>query len=624
MQNIAIIGIVILIIAVVGGVFYFTSNHQPLAPTTVTTTALPTVPATTSIFAATSIKTTTSVQTTSVSTVTTTVQPHSNNLQVPWQSSNGNYTAVNQTYCTSGANQLHLDLYANAPLNYSSVKNGLRPIAVFVHGGGLTSGDKAQIASDSAVFPVIINDLISNGFIVASVNYNLAPAYKYPNQTDDVLCAMRFLRYYAQSFDGNSSQIAIFGDSSGGQLVSTDGVTNGTAAWENKEGLKIYGATNLTAAQLLSISTKPQVVGDFYGSVNNTIPFGMTQQQAQQYDPQGYQNLVTVYNYNSTLMYEASPIQYVTAGEPPFLIFQGNNDTMVPASMSQAFYNSLKAAGDNATLIIVNNSGHRFVPTPSGSQIHPGIGYIANYTVAFFKKIFPRTATSATTPTNQSSSQSTSTPQTQNPAYIVVADPVNISQVSQISKFRSCEGHDYSGYDVQGFQETQRSMKHYFTPKPQFAGSTSQIQEFAPFNGTIESIVNEQTPVGKQVWIGYTSTGPQGGYPPLGVWNAVFFHLNPLPGITAGSHVTAGQLIGYANQTAPIQEFDIAFEEYNGSNGIYHQVLDSIFNHMSPQVLSQFAAHGINQSDMIYSKAYRDANPCNFNTFNPNDSVTLS
>lgn len=389
MQNTAIIGAVIVIAVIAGIGFYLTSNPSPAITTTATTVPVSTIATTAAI---TSTATTTAQTTASeVTTPTTTIQPHSNNLQVPWKMAGGNYTVQNQQYCTSSNQQangaLQLDLYSNAPVNYSSIGNGLRPIAVFVHGGGLMTGDKSSVGSDSPVFATIVNYLISNGFIVASLNYNLAPSFKYPNQTDDVLCAVRFLRYYAKSFDGNPDQIAVFGDSSGGQLATAIGITNGTAPWENEEGLQIYGAQNLTALQYLSISTKPQVVDDFYGSINNTMPPGYTEQQVQQMMPQTYQNIVAVYNYNATLMYEGSPTQFVTSGEPPFLIFQGNNDTMVPSYISKDFYDNLIAHGDTATMIIVNNSDHRFVPSPSTSQLHPGLAYIANYTVSYFKKI---------------------------------------------------------------------------------------------------------------------------------------------------------------------------------------------------------------------------------------------
>ncbi len=561
-----------------------------------------------------------SSSTTTVPAATTIV--YRNALNVAWGYSNGTYIATNQTYCTSGGNRLQLDLYANSPLNSSDAKSGLRPIAIFVHGGGLTSGDKSQPGQDSAVFPTIISDLVNQGFIVASVNYLLAPSYKFPNQAEDVLCAVRFLRYYGYGIDANQSAIGIFGDSSGGQLVSIAGVTNGTAAWEDQDNLSIAG-TSLAKGEYLNISSRPQAVADFYGDVNNTLPAGMTAQQAQQYDPQGYQNLVDVYNFNSTLMYDGSPIQFVNSNEPPFLIFQGDQDMQVPESQSIAFNYTLRAHGDNSALIIVHNAGHRFVPTPQGSQINPGLGYIANLTVSFFKAHLGSSSQASPLPTTtigQQAVRNTSLSQD-----FIVAMPINLSQISQISKFRSCEGHDYSGYDVQGYLESNRSMKHYFAPLSQYIGSSNKVQIFAPFNGTITQMTPEQSGVGIQIWIAdATSNATMFGYPTPGVWNFVFFHTNPIKNLSVGSHVGAGEPIGYENLSPPEQDFDIALQKFVGSNGSYRTELDSIFNYMSPKLLGSFGAVGVDQNNIIYSKAYRDANPCNFNAYNPNDSVTIT
>lgn len=43
-----------------------------------------------------------------------------------------------------------------------------------------------------------------------------------------------------------------------------------------------------------------------------------------------------------------------------------------------------------------------------------------------------------------------------------------------------------------------------------------------------------------------------------------------------------------------------------------NQVFDSIFNHMTAQVLAQYQTVGITPSNVIISKAYRDSNPCNY------------
>jgi acetyl esterase/lipase len=85
----------------------------------------------------------------------------------------------NVTYC----NAQTLDLYIPAAATR-------RPLlaAMFVHGGGMTAGDKTNIN------PVFLNALASAGYAVASGNYRLAPMARFPAQIEDVKCAIRFLR----------------------------------------------------------------------------------------------------------------------------------------------------------------------------------------------------------------------------------------------------------------------------------------------------------------------------------------------------------------------------------------------------------------------------------------------
>ena len=93
------------------------------------------------------------------------------------------------------------------------------PLAIFVHGGGLTAGDKSDIN------PVFLNALASAGYAVASVNYRLAPQYKFPAQIEDLKCAIRYLRANAQTYGINASEIFLFGTSAGGQLSAIAALT---------------------------------------------------------------------------------------------------------------------------------------------------------------------------------------------------------------------------------------------------------------------------------------------------------------------------------------------------------------------------------------------------------------
>ena len=98
------------------------------------------------------------------------------------------------------------------------------PLAIFVHGGGLTSGDKLNIN------PVFLNALASAGFVVASVNYRLAPQYKFPVQIEDLKCAIRYLRGNAQMYGINGSEIFLFGTSAGGELSAIAALTGPNSA----------------------------------------------------------------------------------------------------------------------------------------------------------------------------------------------------------------------------------------------------------------------------------------------------------------------------------------------------------------------------------------------------------
>lgn len=178
----------------------------------------------------------------------------------------------------------------------------------------------------------------------------------------------------------------------------------------------------------------------------------------------------------------------------------------------------------------------------------------------------------------------------------LTAVPVDLSQIQEISKFRSCTGHDYSGMDTDGQLETNRSMKHYFGPISSLIGSTGMIKVYAPASGTVTRMQAEESGRGTQIWIGASQIS----------WNVILFHLDPVSGLALGSTVTAGQLVGYAN-LANAFNFDIAYGRPGGSSSF---IYDSIFNHMSSSVSSAFAARGITASNIILPKSTRDASPC--------------
>ncbi len=287
------------------------------------------------------------------------------------------YVASNITYCTYRNQPLLMDLYANKPLNASYNAYGKRPIALYIFGGGYTSGNKTRFNGDMS--PLLLG-LVGKGFVVASINYLLAPNYTYPNQTNDVLCAMRFLKYYSYGFAGDQNQIGTFGNSVGGQLSSLAAVLNGTASWENPPGLKLAG--NVTHEQYVSIPTRPYATADYYGG--SQLPTSQLMISLLNKTNPAIHAMMEVFNYNTTLLSWASPTDFITHGEPPIMIVQGNNDTLNQEDLSTNFYNALKAQNNDATIIIVYNGDHELIPNPPNSTVNPSIENVTKSVVDFF------------------------------------------------------------------------------------------------------------------------------------------------------------------------------------------------------------------------------------------------
>lgn len=252
----------------------------------------------------------------------------------------------NLTYC----NSQKLDLY----IPRAAVTRPL-PLAVYVHGGGMTAGDKSDIN------PVFLNALASAGYAVASLNYRLAPEFRFPAQIEDVKCAIRYLRAKAPTYGVNGNEIFAFGTSVGGQLVALAALTGPHSAFD-------VGPYSTEPSNILAAA-------DMFGPANLT-------EEASGFSPSG---LEQVFGKNHQDVVLASPTHSVVPNAPPILLIQGVNDTKVLKSQSIELYRDLKAAGDPTQLVLVQNMGHMFVqvgPRP----LDPSLQQIAQDIVSFFGK----------------------------------------------------------------------------------------------------------------------------------------------------------------------------------------------------------------------------------------------
>ena len=222
-------------------------------------------------------------------------------------------------YGRSGGESLRLD--ACVPDG-----RGPFPAVILVHGGGWTSGDKTQ-----GVDP-LFGPMSKSGLAWFSINYRQAPKHHYPAPVEDVEAAVRWAKQHAAEFNVDPERLALLGESAGGQLVAM-------AIVRARDDTRVAAAIPFYAPVDLETDTErrgglSQSLRDLFGH-SYEVDGAVTQ-----------------------LLREASPINYVHSGLPPFLLVHGTADMSVPYSQSIEFRARLKAAGVACDLITIDDGVH--------------------------------------------------------------------------------------------------------------------------------------------------------------------------------------------------------------------------------------------------------------------------
>jgi alpha-L-fucosidase 2 len=223
-------------------------------------------------------------------------------------------------YAVQGGVSLKLDAYVPDG-------RGPFPLAIVVHGGGWTAGDKAI----EWVQP-LFRPLQEAGFAWVSINYRLTGQAPYPAMIEDTYEAIRWVRKNAGRLKADPKRLALIGESAGGHIVANVGARG-------------RGETSVAA------------VVDFYG------PHDLNRQVADRDNGDPARIAKQLLNappgpkIEQTLR-EASPIEYVHRRMPPFLFIHGTADTSVPVNQSPLMCDKMKAAGARCEVFIMDGAPH--------------------------------------------------------------------------------------------------------------------------------------------------------------------------------------------------------------------------------------------------------------------------
>ncbi len=244
------------------------------------------------------------------------------------------------TYGAAGGEKLLLDVSVPAG-------EGPYPVAILVHGGGWSGGDKATTEGGAGIAPWF-SALTDAKYVWFSINYRLAPKHRWPACLDDVLTAIRWVKANAAAFNGDPERIALFGHSAGGHLACM-------------------------AAMVVDDSTRVQAVVGFAPVTNHEqelpVRGGLSP---------SLQSLLNrpkeVTPESLGLLRAISPLNHVRPGLPPFLLIHGDADKTVPIQQSYDFQEKLRANGVECDLHVLPGAGHRLSEWTAAAP-----GYMADY-----------------------------------------------------------------------------------------------------------------------------------------------------------------------------------------------------------------------------------------------------
>jgi acetyl esterase/lipase len=128
-----------------------------------------------------------------------------------------------------------------ADIYYPSCR-GEAPLPVFVnvHGGGYVCGDKKYRSG-------IARLIASHGWFVVNINYRLAPQYKYPAATEDVINALNFVNTLSKKYNLDLNKLVLSGDSAGAYYAAHAAAVLYNPALRERLGLPEYTGKPLRA-----------------------------------------------------------------------------------------------------------------------------------------------------------------------------------------------------------------------------------------------------------------------------------------------------------------------------------------------------------------------------------------
>ena len=259
-----------------------------------------------------------------------------------------NVKKIVQPYHKTTYGNLYLNIYQNEN------QNTLRPVIVYIHGGGWILGSKDNHEYDSKMYA-------KHGFVVVSVDYTLSNAKRhlYKETEKEIAVALNWVYEHIAQYGGNKECMYLIGDSAGGNLALEVAF---------REDLKI---PNIKAISVLYPAI--DLIHFYHNSdwlhsrIAKKMAFSYIGKTPQE-DQEAYNLLNPCYKIRNSL--------------PPINIIVGMRDTLVPPMPTYEFAKQLQDNHCEVQLVKVPYMAH-ILDHPHESYGHQGATQI---TIQWFQK----------------------------------------------------------------------------------------------------------------------------------------------------------------------------------------------------------------------------------------------
>lgn len=234
-----------------------------------------------------------------------------------------------------------------------------RPAVLVIHGGGWSSGSREQH------WP-LAQQLAGRGFVVVTAEYRLSGEAPYPAAVQDLKTALRWLRAHARTYAVDTSRVAVWGFSAGGQLAALLGTTGHDSLYAAGPCYRLHSAqvqAVVDADGILAFLHPESGEGDDHKGLSAaTRWFGAAKTERPE------------------LWEQASALRHVDARTPPVLFLNSAVGRM------HAGRDDLRQQLDK---LGIYSEVHTFPDTPHSFVLfNPWFEPVLNYTVEFLNRVF--------------------------------------------------------------------------------------------------------------------------------------------------------------------------------------------------------------------------------------------